>query len=251
MEYQLAILGRKQSLGYVVRTFLATIFLMAFSRNTVANPNDPKHEKEGTDYVAIGAIFNQFKSINLVAVENVFVDRDGIINESVVSSDFPITAQTYAASVTWGTYITDHFKTELRYGQGLVSETLSDIAEVNMNYWFNWYLGAAYPITSYANVYAQYGITVFDADYTRYESELFIPTDFNTLAPARTTVIQPSRVEMEEDLFGTNFSTSWLVGVDFSIAKNWYWTWEYGRLLNDDASGIKVYQLNTLLKYEF
>jgi hypothetical protein len=52
-------------------------------------------------------------------------------------------------------------------------------------------------------------------------------------------------------LFGTNFSTTWLVGVDFSIAKNWYWTWEYGRLLNDDASGIKVYQLNTLLKYEF
>jgi hypothetical protein len=228
-----------------------SVFMFAFAVNIVANANELEHQKEGKDYVAFGVNYNKFKSIELVTVENFQVSDDGEIFEDIVSRQFPLKADTYAATLVWGTYITDHFKTELRYGQGIASETLDDIAEINMSYWFNWYIGAAYPITDYANVFAQYGVSIFDADFTRYQKEIFIPLDQQNLILPRVTVVQPSRLEMEEDLFGTNFSTTWLVGVDFSIAKNWYWTWEYGRLLNDDASGIKVYQLNTLLKYEF
>ena len=239
-------LGQKPS-----ALFTLGIFFLLVTINIAANANDLEHQKEGIDYVAFGLNYNKFKSIELVTVENAGVNSEGEIFEDVFSRQSALKADTYAATLVWGTYVTDYFKTELRYGQGLASETLDGIAEINMSYWFNWYIGAAYPITDYANVFAQYGISIFDADFTRIQKELFIPVDLNTLQLPRIAVIQPSRLEMEEDLFGTNFSTTWLVGVDFSIAKNWYWTWEYGRLLNDDASGIKVYQLNTLLKYEF
>jgi hypothetical protein len=56
---------------------------------------------------------------------------------------------------------------------------------------------------------------------------------------------------MEEGLFGTSFSTSWLLGLDFHLVDTWYLALEYGRLLKDTDSNIKVYQAGTYLRYEF
>ena len=56
---------------------------------------------------------------------------------------------------------------------------------------------------------------------------------------------------MEEDLFGTSFSTSWLLGLDLHLVNTWYLAFEYGRLLKDTDTNIKVYQAGAYLRYEF
>ncbi|KZZ58127.1 hypothetical protein A3762_08380 [Oleiphilus sp. HI0125] len=215
-----------------------------FARGPAA-PTDPVLDREGRDYLAIGTHFNQFKSILLV-LEPV----PGSDDSASSIFEFPLTAQTYGASLTYGTHITDNFFTELRYGQGVISDTLSAGAlEVNINEWFNWYIGGAYAVTDYATAYAKYGLTFYNADITRYETERF---QLGEVPPfGSTDTYLPSTTQMEEELFGDNFSSSWLVGIDFGIYKDIYWSFEYGRLLNDNTSGIKVYQFNSLLKYEF
>jgi Outer membrane protein beta-barrel domain len=200
----------------------------------------PELSKQDKSYVALGAHFNRFKSIELIMVN---------AGEVPVAGDFPLTAHTTAASIILGTYITDYIKTEVRLGQGVGSDTLDDSLELNLGQWFNWYMGAAYGMTDYATVYAQYGLSFYNAEVTRYQTQRFIPG--GRLEVGRVQTVYPSRTLMEEELFGEHFSTSWLVGIDFAIFDDWYWSFEYGRLLNDADTGIKVYQLNSLLKYEF
>jgi hypothetical protein len=178
------------------------------------------------------------------------VEIDSNRNElGTLSKEFPLTAHTTSASLVLGTYITDHIKTEVRFGQGVGADTLGGALELNIGQWFNWYMGAAYPITDYATIYAQYGLSIYNAEVTRFAIET--RTEGSPTNPPRDVIASPSRIQMEEELFGEHFSTSWLVGVDFSIIGDWYWSFEYGRLLNDADTGIKVYQLNSLIKYEF
>lgn len=191
------------------------------------------------DYISVGIALNEFRSVELV-----LEDRSGNVRDR----DFPLTAQTYATSFTLGTYITEHFKTELRAGMGAVDDTLKEAMDININYWFNWYIGPTYPVTDYMSAYALIGLSHYDADVTRREIELFIPTGDTA---ASTQIVSPSTTEMEEDLFGTSFSTSWLLGVDFHLVDSWYLAFEYGRLLRDTDTNIKVYQAGSYLRYEF
>ena len=194
------------------------------------------------DYVAFGMAFNEFRSVELVLVD---------INdpERVIDSSFPLTAQTYAASFTLGTYITENFKTELRAGRGIIDDTLEEAMDININYWFNWYIGPTYPITDYMSGYALLGLSHYDADVTR--REVVFTTSPSDLSLGGEVNALPSSTEMEEDLFGTSFSTSWLLGLDFHLVDTWYLALEYGRLLKDTDTNIKVYQAGAYLRYDF
>jgi len=204
--------------------------------------------KEGKVYASVGLALNEFRSIKLSLVNNLLINRDGEPEDSVQDVIFPITAQTYGSSVALGTYITNYFKTELRFGKGLREDTIGDGSmDINLNYWFNWYIGGTYPVTEYASAYALYGVSFYDADVTRYQIKKTLPQDVGTIE----VIVQPSSIEMEEELFGTKFSQSWMLGLDFHLFEEWYLALEYGRLLRDDDSNIKVYQAGAYLRYEF
>jgi len=205
-------------------------------------------KKSDRSYIAIGGALNEFRSMRFVLAE-VNVDVDGEISEPFSRSYFPVTAQTYGASITLGTYITDYVKTELRYGMGVRDDTVRRAMDINISYWLNWYMGATFPVTDYMSVYGLYGVSHYEADVTRREiDEAFVdPDTFQTI----TRRVQPSRLQMEDDLFGTSFSTSWLLGLDFALNQDWFLAFEYGRLLRDTDTNIKVYQGGTYLRYEF
>ncbi|MDX1452808.1 MAG: outer membrane beta-barrel protein [Oleiphilaceae bacterium] len=197
--------------------------------------------KSGKTYASFGLAFNEFRSVELVLVDT----ETG----NFVDARFPETAQTYGLFGTLGTYISQYVKTELRFGTGIKDDTIERALDVNIHYWFAWYMGGTYPITDYMNGYGLYGVSLYDADVTRREVRWTVNRGGASVPETFTAI--PSRTQMEEDLFGTKFSTSWLLGLDFKLAPQWYLATEYGRLLRDTDSNIKVYQGNLHLRYEF
>jgi len=197
-------------------------------------------KKADRDYVSFGIALNEFRSIELVLADEF---------EQIRDIQFPLTAQTYGASIAYGTYITEHFKTEVRYGAGILDDTLDNALDIKLNYWFNWYIGATHPVTDYMSAYALYGVSFYDADVTRREVKRVVGGSGTTVA--RELTLHPSYEDMEEDLFGTSFSTSWILGIDFGLIDQWFLAFEYGRLIRDTDSNIKVYQGGAYLRYEF
>jgi len=239
------------------RLFVRIILLLTSSLSFISVAQESSFQekinnsssKTGKSYVSFGMALNEFRSVELVLVSGVGIDRFGDVVESEIhAAIFPLTAQTYGTAVTLGTYITDYFKTEVRFGKGVRKDTFEEALDVNINYWFNWYIGTTYPVTDYMSAYALYGISFYDADVTRYQ---VAKTYFNEVGTGSQELVQPSTLEMEADLFGTKFSQSWLLGLDFHLVDQWFLAFEYGRLLNDDDSNIKVYQAGTYLRYEF
>jgi len=227
------------------------LFRVALMITLIQSPLIAKAEEQGIsaflgapidrDYIAFGVAFNEFRSVELVLVRS--------SNGDFVDSSFPLTAQTYATSFTLGTYITENFKTELRAGTGIIDDTLEEAMDININYWLNWYIGPTYPITDYMSGYALIGLSHYDADVTRREVDFFSPAD--GLQQPGTIPARPSTTDMEKDLFGTSFSTSWLLGLDFHLVDTWYLALEYGRLLKDTDTNIKVYQAGAYIRYVF
>lgn len=208
---------------------------------------DPDYvEKADRSYVAFSAVLNEFRSFRLILTE-VGGESDG----NVVFDRFPMTAQTYSASFSWGTYITEMFRTELRYGTGVRDDSFMNSVDVNLNYWLNWYIGGSYPITEYMSAYAMYGLSHYDADVTKRQTlfEKSLTSDIDD--SFGTIVVQPDPDTIPDDLFGTSFSTSWLLGMDLHLFGTTYLAMEYGRLLKDTETNIKVYQANLQLRYEF
>lgn len=206
---------------------------------------DPDYvEKADRDYVAFSAVLNEFRSVRLI------LNRVGGLNPGSKALDiFPMTAQTYSVSFTWGTYITEMFRTELRYGTGIRDDSFRGALDVNFHYWLNWYIGATYPVTDYASVYAQYGLSHYSADVTRRQIKIVEPQDQN--GNGGNAVVEPDPKTIHPGLFETSFSTSWLLGLDYHLFDTTYLAMEYGRLLRDTETNIKVYQANLQLRYEF
>ena len=202
-------------------------------------------EKADRDYVAFSAVLNEFRSFRLKLVKS--AGQDGAGDE--VSDIFPLTAQTYSASVTWGTYITEMFRTELRYGTGVRDDSFRGSLDVNFHYWLNWYIGGSYPITEYMSAYALYGLSHYDADVTRRQTIFNQPLDEE--GNSGDVVVEPDPESIPDDLFDNSFSTSWLLGMDLHLFDTTYLAMEYGRLLRDTHTNIKVYQANLQLRYEF
>ncbi len=200
--------------------------------------------KADKTYLSFGMGLNEFRSVNLVLAE---VEEDGS-ESAIVEAFFPETAQTYGVFGVLGTYITEYVKTELRFGTGIKDDTIKEALDVNIHYWLAWYMGATYPITDYMSAYGLYGVSHYEADVTRRETRITVSSGESL--PQTFNVI-PSSAQMEEDLFGTKFSTSWLLGLDFRITPAWYLAFEYGRLLRDTDTNIKVYQGSMQLRYEY
>ncbi len=234
---------RQFSVGIFIIKLLLICFI--FSQSSIANEqtsSPTSAKKSGKSYVSGSIVLNEFRSLSLPIVKS---SAPG----SVIQRKFPLTAQTYALAATYGTYITENFKTEIRYGTGIVDDTVDELLDINLHYYFNWYMGGTLPVTEYMSAYALLGVSFYEADITRREIYRIVPIPGEPLT--ERAKIQPSPTDLDDDLFGTKFSMSWMLGVDFQLNKDWYLAFEYGRLLKDTDSNIKVYQAGTQLRYEF
>jgi hypothetical protein len=231
----------------MVLLILASVLTHAQQPQEFAQPviRDPDYvEKADRDYVALSAALNEFRSVRLI------LKRVGGNNPNTTAQDFfPLTAQTYGMSFTWGTYITEMFRTEIRYGTGIRDDSFRGALDVNINYWLNWYIGATYPVTEYASVYAQYGLSHYEADVTRRQIRIKEAGDAD--GNLGYVTLEPDKKTIHPGLFETSFSTSWLLGLDLHLFDTTYLAMEYGRLLRDTETNIKVYQANLQLRYEF
>lgn len=134
-----------------------------------------------------------------------------------------------------GGHITDLFHAEVRAGGGYKDARTGDLM-LTIDYFASWYIGLHYPITSYANVYAQAGFSHISGD-----AELANPgADENGQFR-----------DLEGEFPDSSFSISWLAGVDFEVIDNGYLVFEGGRLFKDTGSGINTFQFSGGVRYEF
>lgn len=236
-------MSRQLSVTTLLSRFFAIILILSGTAQAQQNTQIKPPSKEGKTYISAGIVLNEFRSVALPIADSENPD-------TTIETKFPLTAQTYALAFTYGTYITENFKTEIRYGTGIRDDTIDELLTVNINYYFNWYIGGTLPVTDYMSAYALAGVSFYDADVTRHEVWRVVTLPGGQSLPENIK-IQPNSSELDDDLFGTRFSMTWMLGLDFEIGDSWYLAFEYGRLLRDTDSNIKVYQAGTQLRYEF
>ncbi|MCP5160654.1 MAG: outer membrane beta-barrel protein [Hahellaceae bacterium] len=181
-------------------------------------------KKEGLDYASMQATYFDFRSVG-----------EGSSLQAAMG---------WGTELTYGTYITDWFRTEVRVGKGIGTDNISELyrssgnviksehADVGIDYWGSWYLGAQYPIAEFALFYAEYG--------------------FSHVKGTAKKVAKPVAFkDMPNDFMSSTFSVSWIVGIDFSVVDRLYVTTEIGRLHNDTSTAIKTFRSGIGLKYEF
>ena len=172
-----------------------------------------------------------------------------ILNSSVInySSIGPTnaTAETYSAGLALGTYISDFFKVEIRIGGGFSEDSASYAApprqdgtasepfilDVSMPYYASWYMGLLYPWSNFSSIYGQFGFS-----HVKGEAETATPQRFE---------------DITDKLYGSSFSASWLLGLDFELTDRAYLLIEGGRLHTDTETNINTMQYTLGLRYEF
>ena len=236
-------MSRQLSVTSLFSKFIALFLIFIGTVQAQQNPEAKPPSKEGMSYISASIVLNEFRSVALPIVISSTPDQ-------TIETKFPLTAQTYALAFTYGTYIAENFRTELRYGTGIVDDTIDELLTVNINYYFNWYIGGTLPVTDYMSAYALAGVSFYDADVTRHEVKRIVTPPGGSSLPGNFS-IQPNPETLNDDLFGTKFSMSWMLGLDFELGDSWYIAFEYGRLLKDTDTNIKVYQAGTQLRYEF
>lgn len=140
-----------------------------------------------------------------------------------------------AGTLVLGGHITDLFHAEVRAGGGLGDAEIEDLT-LSIDYFASWYLGLHYPITSYANVYGQFGFS-----YISGEAELA------NAGESRNAQFR----DIAGDYPDSTFSVSWLAGLDFQVIENTYLVFEGGRLFKDTGSNANTFQFSGGLRYEF
>ncbi|ARU57495.1 hypothetical protein OLMES_3459 [Oleiphilus messinensis] len=220
----------------LVRSFLLAISAFIIS-TTLTYAQEKAAEdtiaREGKDYVSVNAILFDYRSIG----------RDS-------------QAQTFATSVTMGTYITDYVTVEVRGGYGLTTDSIvvgsfteevegevdengdpatvrrNVNADVGLDYFFSWYIGLSYPMTEWMDFQLKYGFSHVQGK-AKFNKEL---ADDDIIA---------------DDYLTSTFSVSWLGEVDIRLTDNLWVTGEVGRLHSDTTTDIKTLHLTTGLKYFF
>lgn len=140
-------------------------------------------------------------------------------------------ASTVGAAVALGTYLTDIFKIEMRYGRGIKDGRASSNLKLGIDWYVNWYLGVQYAWTDFSDIYAQYG--------------------FSTVMGHADISNGATYDKIKPDLFGASFSQSWLIGTDVNLTHNTYLFIEGGLLHQDTQTDYQTYQYNVGLRYEF
>lgn len=242
---------RHSCLALLTLLFLGASFSV-HAATPAGAPADRGTGKSGKSYVSFGVSMNEFRSVELVLDDSSTVryDSDGDYSGRVAKAYFPLTGQTYAYSLTYGSYINDYFKTEIRAMKGFEKDTLKDALDINIAYSFSWYMGFEHPITDYMAGSFKYGVSYYEADITRRQTYVTTFGGFNNLV-AEQVLAEPSPEFMEKDFFGTKFSPSWLLGLKFSLMDQWFLEVEYGRLLKDSDTNFKVRQHVIQLQREF
>lgn len=140
-------------------------------------------------------------------------------------------------SVVIGGHLNDLIHAEIRLGGGFKDAEIpqSDLT-LAIDYFASWYMGLHYPVTSYANVYAQAGFTHIKGEAS--------------LANREESYNAPFR-DIEGDYPDSSFSISWLAGVDFEVLDNMFLVFEGGRLFKDTGTGANTFQFSSGLRYEF
>jgi len=140
-------------------------------------------------------------------------------------------------AVVIGSHINDLFHAELRAGGGYRdAEVPRGNLTLSIDYFASWYMGLHYPVTDYANVYAQAGFSFIHgtAEFT----------DANAPGNAQFR-------DLEGDFPDSSFSISWVLGMDVEVFSDTYLVFEGGKLFEDTGTDANTFQFSTGLKYEF
>lgn len=178
-------------------------------KGTVAKAEQPQG-KQGLDYASLMVTNLNYRNVGSAAK----------------------TANSEAAVLVLGTYLTDYFKLEMRFAQGFGSDTPYPDLKIGIKHFISWYLGLQYPWTNYSDVYAQVG---FSSVYGRADV-------------GNSTRNYP---RIDTGLYNSSFSVSWLAGTDVRVTSHTYLVLEAGKLHDDTYTGISTWQYNAGVRYEF
>ncbi len=220
---------------HIMKLFSSALLLSTLSLTSLyasSEEVDDSPKKEGLDYISLNAIYLDFHGM------------DG--NES---------ASNKLTTITMGTYITDYVKVETRLGIGLANDNVAGYkalrdengdtvkdedgrtvfvesnADFTIDYFFSWYMGMHYPLAEWSSVYFQLGASYVDGNVSAEEGSTW--------------------KETSDEFLNSQFSMSWLAGLDFEITKDWYATLETGRLHRGSTSDIDLLHYGLGIKYEF
>lgn len=146
------------------------------------------------------------------------------------------TANTPAYGLVFGKYLNDFIKMEIRAGAGQDSDAPApNLEEVEIDHYGSAYMGVYYQWSLFSSVYGQAGIT-------RVESS----AEGTDLGESATPFS-----ELDEDYLQGSLSPSFILGADTNFVWNSKLFLEAGRLYDDAANNIQVWQYNAGLRLEF
>ena len=142
------------------------------------------------------------------------------------------TANTQAAGLKFGRFMTDYIKMELRGGWGVEKDKPRPDLEIGIDHYASAYIGVLYPWSMFSRVYAQFGVSWVEAE-------------------TRGATGEDEFSDIPEEYFEGNFGDSFLFGVDFDFIGNSHIFLEAGRLHSDTVTEIQLWQYNTGLRFDF
>lgn len=209
-----------------IALFLPTVLLA--SQDIAAQAAQAAAEPARQDLYYLGLIGSL---VQLRSLESAITDDNDQVTDVIADS-----ASLNTASLIIGGHISELFHAEIRLGGGLSEAEVSRDFTIRLDYFASWYFGIHYPLTDFANGYAQFGFT-----HLQGEAELANP--------------DANRNSRYDDLAGdfpdSSFSASWLIGLDLELVDNGYLVLEGGKLFEDTVTDITGYQFSTGLRYEF
>ncbi len=164
------------------------------------------------------------------------------LNHRSVGQNTLETTWSSTGSMVLGTHISDHFHVEIRAGAGTTTGEIDNELELDIEYFASWYIGGHYPVTDYANAYAQFGFSHVHGVATLTPTGQAREDDPDDRSPYAS---------LADEYPDSSFSVSWLVGLDFEVIENGFIVLEGGRLFEDTETGANTFQFSTGFKYEF
>lgn len=147
-----------------------------------------------------------------------------------------------------GGHLSDYFHVELRGGAGEADSEVDSGLRLEIDYFASWYMGIHYPMTPWANIYAQFGFS-----HIRGEASMSpAPEDPPDTEPSQRTPDPNAQYRhMEGDFPDSTFAFSWIAGMDYELFNDMYFVLEGGRLFKDTVSEVSTYQFSGGFRYEF
>lgn len=199
--------------------------LALMSGQTLAQEDDiPRYEK---NYIGIYYTGFQHRSVGLRTRERGWED---------------------GGTLVLGGHLSDYFHAEFRGGAGEADSEVDTGLRLEIDYFASWYMGMHYPVTPWANVYAQFGFS-----HIRGEASMSpAPEDPPDTEPSQRTPDPNAQYRhMEGDFPASTFAFSWIAGADLELFSDMYFVLEGGRLFKDTESEVSTYQFSGGFRYEF